>query len=444
MTADSYVRSAPPLSRLAERLPPALGSIRVRLTVLYSTLLFGLAAIVVGLIYLGLSTSLDDVPVSRRYEVTTTLDGRIIDAREVQFVPALELFERQVNRRAMEQLRTYSFSALGLLFIGSLGVGWYVSGLVLRPIGRITRVAREIQATDLSRRINLRGPNDEIHQLAATFDEMLGRLDDAFESQRQFIHEASHELRNPIAVIRTNVDVALADPGSTAEDLRETAAVVGRAAERMGTLVDDLLAHARLNARASREERVDLGRLIDDAAAEFRASAAAKDISIETEATRGVVVSGDRVALQRAVANLLVNAIRESGPGTVVRLETGREHGWAWFSVTDEGPGIPAEDRERIFQRFWRGDPGNARHEGRSGLGLTIVRQIAAAHNGRVTLWSEVGAGSTFAIWLPAEPGSADPATTGGMELRVGPAAPDGRPSDPPVRALSRPFGTDS
>jgi signal transduction histidine kinase len=444
VTAEATVRTAPPLSRLAERLPPALGSIRVRLTVLYSTLLFGLAAVVVGLIYLGLSTSLDDVPVSRRYEVTTTLDGRIIDAREVQVVPALELFERQVNRRAMEQLRTYSFSALGLLFIASLGVGWYGSGLVLRPIGRITRVAREIQATDLSRRINLRGPNDEIHQLADTFDEMLGRLDDAFESQRQFIHEASHELRNPIAVIRTNVDVALADPGATADDLRSTAAVVGRAAERMGTLVDDLLAHARLNARASRSERVDLGRMIDDAAAEFRASAAAKDIAIETDAPRGVVVNGDRVALQRAVANLLVNAIRESGPGTSIRLEAGREHGWAWFAVTDHGPGIPVEDRERVFQRFWRGDPGNARQEGRSGLGLTIVRQIAAAHNGRVTLRSEMGQGSTFALWLPAEPVSTGPEAIPGSEGRIGPAAPEGRPPEPPARALSRPFAADS
>jgi len=413
-------RTTAPLARLAERLPPALGSIRVRLTVLYSTLLFGLAAVVVGLIYVGQSRSLDDVPVSRRYEVTTTLDGRIIDAREVQVVPALELFEREVNRRAMETLRTYSFSALGLLFIGSLGVGWFVSGPVLRPIGRITRVAREIQATDLSRRINLRGPNDEIHQLADTFDDMLGRLDEAFENQRQFIHEASHELRNPIAVIRTNVDVALADPDATTGDLRQTAEVVGRAAERMGTLVDDLLTHARLGVQANREERVDLGRIAVDAAAEFRAAAAAKGIGLVADAPEGVQVRGDRVALQRALANLLVNALRESSARTTVRLGAGREQDWAWISVADEGPGIAPEDRERVFQRFWRGDPGSARQEGRSGLGLTIVRQIAAAHGGRVTLDSEVGVGSVFVLWLPAEP----------------------RPAEPP--GLSRPFGMEA
>jgi hypothetical protein len=102
------------------------------------------------------------------------------------------------------------------------------------------------------------------------------------------------------------------------------------------------------------------------------------------------------------------------------------------------------EDRERVFQRFWRGDPGNARQEGRSGLGLTIVRQIAAAHNGRVTLRSEMGEGSTFALWLPAEPVSTGPEAIPGSEGRIGPAAPEGRPPEPPARALSRPFAADS
>ena len=126
--------------------------------------------------------------------------------------------------------------ALGMLFVGSLGVGWFAAGIVLRPIERITRVAREIQATDLSRRINLRGPNDELRRLADTFDAMLARLDAAFESQRRFIQEASHELRNPLAVIRTNVEVAMADPDASKKSSRELGAVVGRTAERMSTL----------------------------------------------------------------------------------------------------------------------------------------------------------------------------------------------------------------
>ena len=161
--------------------------------------------------------------------------------------------EKAVNQRALVQFRRYSFAALGGLFVLSLVVGWVLADRALRPIGRISKVAREIQATDLSRRIDLGGPQDEMKDLADTFDGMLERLEAAFESQRQFIHEASHELRNPIAVVRTNVDVALADPDAPTEELRETLQVVGRASARMGVLVDDLLTYARRESPASRE-----------------------------------------------------------------------------------------------------------------------------------------------------------------------------------------------
>src|SRR5690606_9012714 len=175
----------------------------------------------------------------------------------------------------------YSFTALGLLFIGSLGTGWIVSGRVLRPIGRITGVAREIQATDLSRRIHLRGPNDELRQLADTFDAMLARLDAAFESQRRFIHEASHELRNPLAVIRTNLDVALSDPDATVDDLREVGELVGRTAERMSSLVDDLLYYARQEEPANRAGLIDVAPLVSDAVAEFRAAAESAGLGLD-------------------------------------------------------------------------------------------------------------------------------------------------------------------
>jgi hypothetical protein len=145
--------------RFVERLPPWMGSIRVRLTVLYSTVLFGLAALVVFGIYTGVSRSLNDQPVSQTQEWNSGLEGVFPPNADIEFIP-LEEFERRVNTRALAKLREYSFTALGLLFIGSLGTGWIVSGRVLRPIGRINGVAREIQATDLSRRIHLRGPND--------------------------------------------------------------------------------------------------------------------------------------------------------------------------------------------------------------------------------------------------------------------------------------------
>ena len=161
------------------------GSIRFRLTVLYSVLLFGLAAVVVGGIYAGVARSLEDQDVYRRDQFVALFPGpsgtEFVEF-EVQRRDALLTFEKAVNQEALDQLRTYAFGALGLLFIGSLGVGWFVSGLVLRPVGRITGVAREIEATDLSRRIELEGPDDELKQLADTFDGMLERIDDAFES----------------------------------------------------------------------------------------------------------------------------------------------------------------------------------------------------------------------------------------------------------------------
>jgi signal transduction histidine kinase len=273
----------------------------------------------------------------------------------------------------------------------------------LQPIGRITRVARRIQATDLSQRIELQGPEDELKELADTFDGMLGRLEAAWENQRVFIHEASHELRNPIAVIRTNVDVALADGEAPASELRESLQVVSRAADRMGVLVDDLLTYARREAPALRTTSVDLAEVVERTTAQFEAPAAARRLALGVEVQPGLVAQGDPVALEQALANLLANATRLAPEGSKVSVSAGRDGPWVWMAVTDEGPGIPADQQPKVFERFWRGDPAASRAEGRSGLGLTIVRQIARGHGGSVALQSAPGVGSTFSVWLPAQ-----------------------------------------
>lgn len=398
--------TTPRIEQVALRLPDWMGSIRFRLTALYSLVLFGLAAVLVGGLYLALAARLDDNPVAR------TSSGVLVQIRPdgsqvIEPVETADLvsFEERVNRRSLQLLRSYSFSALGLLFITSLGVGWFVAGRVLAPIDRITAVARDIQATDLSRRIDLRGPPDELKDLADTFDGMLGRLEDAFQQQRRFIQEASHELRNPLAVIRTNLDVALDDPDPTVEDLRATGEVVRRATSRMGVLVDDLLTYAREGSPARQVSRVVLADVVDDTVAEFAASASARRLDLvsdpRTPGEDEVAVEGDRVALRQAVANLVANAVRLAPEGTSIRLAAGREGPWAWLAVDDAGPGIPAEHHERVFERFWRGDQRRARAEGRSGLGLAIVRQIAEAHGGEVKLADNPRGGSTFTIWLP-------------------------------------------
>ena len=197
-------------SNLAERMPSWMGSIRFRLTLIYSLLLFGLAAMVVGGMYFVLADRLDDQPVSRTWiihEPVVTPQGIALQEQRVQ--AEFQSFERIVNGRVLDKMRNVAVFALGLLFLASLGVGWFAAGVVVAPIGRITGVVRQIQATDLSQRIGMGGPKDELRDLADTFDGMLDRLETAFEAQRQFIQDASHELRNPLAVIRTNIDVAL-------------------------------------------------------------------------------------------------------------------------------------------------------------------------------------------------------------------------------------------
>jgi signal transduction histidine kinase len=398
-----------PPAGLADRLPEWMRSIRFRYTLLYSAVLFGLAALAVASVYLIVSAKLHRYPVSfGPGEVwCNPFTDRCMRFSSVD----RQDFQRLVYTEALSTLRYYTFAALAVLFVASLGVGWVIAGRVLRPIGRITSVARDIQATDLSRRIELAGPDDELKQLADTFDAMLARLDAAFAAQRQFVADASHELRNPLAIIRTNVEVALADPDADPQDLRHTITVVKRAGDRMSRLVDDLLALARRQEPTLEHERVDLGAAVAEASDDFLVPAEARGIVLDRAIAPEVVVIGDRDALKRAVANLLENAVRLAPASTRIKLATGSEGGRAWIAVADEGPGIAAEDQQHVFDRFWRADKARSRADGGTGLGLAIVRQIAESHGGHVRLHSKVGVGSTFVIWLPIAPAAREPAS---------------------------------
>jgi signal transduction histidine kinase len=384
----------------ARRLPSWLGSIRFRMALLYSLVLFGLAALLVAGIYWGSARALADTEITQQVTQVQQVPGGVIIS-EQQVVDGYLLIEREANARALDTLRTYSFAALGGLFVASLFVGWFVAGRVLRPIDHITDVARDIQATDLSRRIALEGPDDELRRLAETFDGMLDRLDEAFDTQQQFIHEASHELRNPLATIRTNLEVVLADPDADEAELRRIAEVVGRSADRMSRLVDDLLVYARHGQRRLERERVDLGVLAAEVADEFAADASRRALDLVVDVGGPVVVDGDRLALRQAATNLVANALRFGPQGSSVTLSAGTEGAWSWLGVADEGPGIDPDDRERVFQRFWRGEDGGGDGP-RSGLGLTIVRQVAEAHGGEVKVGAGDASGATIALWIPA------------------------------------------
>ncbi|MEO5576593.1 MAG: HAMP domain-containing sensor histidine kinase [Gaiellaceae bacterium] len=375
-----------------------LRSIRVRLTLLYSGVLFVVAAALVASLYLGLSLSLRNEPVSQSVVVERVPVNDGSQTEERTFVD-VQAFEQQVNERTLRNLRNFSLGALGALFVASLAVGWVIAGRVLAPIAHITDVAREIQARELSRRIELDGPDDELKRLADTFDSMLARLDLAFASQRRFVADASHELRTPLAIIKANLELALTDSQATDESRASAAAVITRAIERMARLTDDLLALARLDAPASGREPVSLAALLEDAREEFAAAAAARGVELEAEVFAAQPVLGDRDVLKRAVTNLLDNAVRMAR--TSVHLSHGEEERWAWIRVADDGPGISPQHSESIFDRFWRPDDARSRAGGGSGLGLAIVRQIAEAHGGTVELVAEPGEGATFLLRLP-------------------------------------------
>jgi signal transduction histidine kinase len=381
-----------------------VSSIRVRLTLLYSVAVFGATALVLLAIYVGLAHQLTPAPDFQPavYRVIPERQSGLPFKQVIissQTGNPQDEIKSQERRRTLYELRRLTFVAIGGLFLLSLGIGFVVAGRVLRPVGRITRAAQRIQATNLSERIALDGPQDELKTLADTFDAMLDRLDTSFTAQRQFVADASHELRNPLAVIRTNADVALQEP--VPDEVRTRLEAVRRASERMRRLVDDLLALARLELAGGARSEVDLAHLVDEVRGELDALARAHGLELEASSEGDLRVVADRDAVKRALANLLDNAFRHSPPSAAVRLAAERRNGWAVLSVADGGTGLTPDEQELVFERFWRSDASRSRESGGAGLGLAIVRRIAESHGGEVGVTSEPGAGATFELRLP-------------------------------------------
>ncbi|WP_406029197.1 HAMP domain-containing histidine kinase [Nocardioides sp. NBC_00850] len=385
--------------------PRWLRTVRVRLTLTYSSLLFGVTALLLAGVYLALSSSISAAPLDpvtvKKFE---TEDGHIVykPGQEFQAADFADVQEA-VNYASLQTLRNYSIIALIVMFVLSLAIGWWVAGRALRPVGAITRTAQEINASDLTRRIGATGPHDELRTLADTIDSMLARLDRAFSDQRRFVEDVSHELRNPVSLIHTNVEAVLANDRSTIPERREASLVVLQATRRMRRLLEDLLAIARSRSEAFADRQVDLAGAVTAAVREYRLPAEARGLSVVERSHGGPVVVGDPDALQRVMANLLSNAVRLAPAGSTLTVGMGSRDGWAWAAVADEGPGIDEANQERVFDRFYRGNgtSGDDAVADGSGLGLSIARQIAESHEGRLVLVSHGTAGSTFVLWLP-------------------------------------------
>jgi two-component system OmpR family sensor kinase len=286
----------------------------------------------------------------------------------------------------------------------------------MRPVDRMTRTARAIgDSGDLSRRLEEPKERDELRRLASTFNDMLTRLDQAFSTQRRFLADASHELRSPLAAIRTNVEALLRGADSDPKEREASLRAIARETDRMGRLVADLLALARADAgQPLVQKRVELDAVLIEAYQQERRLA--EGVELNLGELEQVQVLGDPDRLKQLVLNLVDNALRYTPPGGEVTLDVTREGDWAVLRVSDTGVGIPREHIPHIFDRFYRVDSPRTRHSGGTGLGLAICKWVAEAHGGRIEVSSTVDSGSVFSVYLPAE-ASAD-------AVRV-PAAPD-------------------
>jgi signal transduction histidine kinase len=349
-------------------------------------------------------------------ETTTALDGPYRVAALAASSPSGPVTVYVASPTAPLTVSTTELGA-ALIFgvpamVGLLAlVGWWLLGRALRPVETMRRQAAAIPATDLKRRLDVPDSDDELARLAETFNDLLGRIGVAADRQRHFVADAAHELRTPLAALRARLEIDLrhAPPASTDADTVQTKHQALQQVTRLADLVNDLLQLARLDADPQLNRRpVDLDDLVWDAARE------ARDLgppAIDTTGISPVQVLGDAAALRRMVGNLVSNARRHAHQTVTVRLSVdgatasltgelapgGRT---ATLVVADDGPGIAAADRQRVFERFVRLDAGRARDCGGSGLGLAIVADIVAAHSGRV--WVDHNhPGARFHVQLP-------------------------------------------
>lgn len=364
--------------------------LRARLTLLATGLSAAVSALLLWLGWLlvgGVVAAVPDLP-----------PGSIV---KVGGVPVAARHLGEVLQQAARQRVLQAGSVAFLLTVAATALlAWVITGQVLRPLHDVTATARRLSAESLDERLRLPGPRDEVAELADTFDAMLDRLQAAFQAQHRFVANASHELRTPLAVVRTEVDVTLADPAADEAELRRMATVVRDATLRAQQLVDGLLVLARTEGSALRaREPADLALLAGAALRIVGPEAQSRSLRVTARAAPAPTV-GDPALLERVVGNLVENAVRHNVTGGWVEVCTATAGHQATLRVSSSGEVVAPEEVAVLFEPFHRGGVARTSRDG-AGLGLSIVHAVVAAHGGTVHAQPVPGGGLAVTVHLP-------------------------------------------
>ncbi len=321
-----------------------------------------------------------------------TSDGMIVETGE-SLAPTLSELRR---------LLVLLVTAFVLVALVALGGSVVLLRRALRPVEEITRSAERITSHSLSERLPVPNSGDEFEHLSQALNGMIARLDDSFQHNRRFLADASHELRTPLTILRSELEAMVqrqhfkADERVTADNLLEEV-------ERLANIVENLFALSRLDAGDARSEhsRFDLAKLVAVTSEQMWLLAEDKGLTISCQTPEPVTVEGDRARLKQVIVNLLDNAIKYTPSGGAIKLSVAARGNEAVFEVDDTGIGIPQDAQQQVFDRFFRVDAARSRQIGGAGIGLSIVKAICSAHNGRVTVESQIDRGSRFTVHLP-------------------------------------------
>ncbi|MFI1289828.1 sensor histidine kinase [Streptomyces sp. NPDC020792] len=414
MAATPAPPQAPPKPTWDPRRPePAFPwlrpTIRIRLTLLYGGMFLIAGILLLSIIYLLAAQALrtGNQPLFKIVDFNalrvTSTDCPGVDNGNLslsEFNAAISACIDHQRQAALDSLLSRSLLALLGLAVIAFAFGYAMAGRVLSPLGRITRTARAVAGSDLSRRIELDGPDDELKELADTFDDMLERLQRAFTAQQRFVGNASHELRTPLAINRTLLEVQLSDPHAPME-LQQLGKTLLATNERSEQLVEGLLLLARSDNQIVERKPVDLAEVASQAIDQVHGEAEAKGVEIRGE-RKPAVVQGNGVLLERIALNLLQNAVRynvaEEG---WVEVVTDVQHGQAILVVANTGPVVPAYEIDNLFEPFRRLRTERTGSDKGVGLGLSIARSVARAHGGHISAQPREGGGLVMRVALP-------------------------------------------